>query len=297
MCCRWSQKVAPDDPILLGGNEVQKQAQQLFDQFSSVVSPVRVANDTAKVNTGRATRSHGAARFQRVSSLRTLGDPVPDEHGHRNPKFLWTPSSVGLEGAIQEEKQQESEESDLLSQELRLQQRLSRLNLEIDVMDGDGNCLFRSASMGLYGSASHHPVVRRNSVQHMREHKSEFEPFLETGLSSYLSDMGRSGTWGDELTLRAICNHYGVVINCLTSNQQNWFLRYEPDELKVALEIFLTYIAPVHYNAIRKRTFLRRSMLQRSNSRIQQALDRAGTATPTSGQQQDGAVPETIQEE
>ena len=29
------------------------------------------------------------------------------------------------------------------------------------------------------------------------------------------------------------------------------FLRYEPDELKVALEIFLTYIAPVHYNAIR----------------------------------------------
>ncbi len=64
-----------------------------------------------------------------------------DEHGHRNPKFLWTPSRVGLEGAIQEEKQQESEESDLLSQELRLQQRLSRLNLEIDVMDGDGNCL------------------------------------------------------------------------------------------------------------------------------------------------------------
>ncbi len=30
------------------------------------------------------------------------------------------------------------------------------------------------------------------------------------------------------------------------------FLRYEPDELKVALEIFMTYIAPVHYNAIRQ---------------------------------------------
>ena len=48
---------------------------------------------------------------------------------------------MGLEGAIREEKLHEPDADDLLSQELRLQQRLARLNLEIDVMDGDGNCL------------------------------------------------------------------------------------------------------------------------------------------------------------
>ncbi|KAK9863774.1 hypothetical protein WJX84_009732 [Apatococcus fuscideae] len=232
-----------------------------------------------------------------MSSLRTLGEPMPEGNGHRDPKFLWTESRVGLEGAIQEEKEHESDESDLLSQELRLQQRLSRLNLEIDVMDGDGNCLFRSASMGLYGTPGHHAIVRRNAVQHMREHQDDFEPFLEKRFSSYVSEMSRNGTWGDELTLRGICNHYGVVINCLTSNQQNWFLRYEPDELKVALEIFLTYIAPVHYNAIRKRTFLRRSMMQRSTSRIQQALDRSSKAAPASEESPNFPCPETIQEE
>lgn len=34
-----------------------------------------------------------------------------------------------------------------------------------------------------------------------REHKGDFEPFLEKRFSSYLSEMGRNGTWGDELTL------------------------------------------------------------------------------------------------
>lgn len=47
----------------------------------------------------------------------------------------------------------------------------------------------------------------------------------------------------------------------------------------------------------RKRTFLRRSMLQRSTSRIQEALDRASTAAPTSEQPPDVSRPDTIQEE
>jgi hypothetical protein len=41
------------------------------------------------------------------------------------------------------------------------------------------------------------------------------------------------------------------VINVITSDQHNWYMRYEPQEMKVNLEIFLTYIAPIHYNAVR----------------------------------------------
>lgn len=80
MCCRWSQKISPDEPILLGGREVEKQAQQLLGQFTSVVRPLRVTNDTATVNTDRITRSHGTAtvdKFRRVSSIKTLGEPIP----------------------------------------------------------------------------------------------------------------------------------------------------------------------------------------------------------------------------
>lgn len=50
---------------------------------------------------------------------------------------------------------------------------------------------------------------------------------------------------------RAICDVYGIFINVVTSDQHNWYMRYEPKQIKVNLEIFLTYIAPIHYNAVR----------------------------------------------
>ena len=52
---------------------------------------------------------------------------------------------------------------------------------------------------------------------------------------------------------RAICEAYGIVINVITSDQQHWFMRYEPEgtQPKKSVEVFVTYIAPIHYNAVR----------------------------------------------
>lgn len=51
---------------------------------------------------------------------------------------------------------------------------------------------------------------------------------------------------------RALCEAYGIVINVITSDQQNWFMRYAPEvQPKNNMEVFVTYIAPIHYNAVR----------------------------------------------
>ena len=51
---------------------------------------------------------------------------------------------------------------------------------------------------------------------------------------------------------RALSEAYGIVINVITSDQQNWFMRYEPEvQPKNNIEVFVTYIAPIHYNAVR----------------------------------------------
>lgn len=51
---------------------------------------------------------------------------------------------------------------------------------------------------------------------------------------------------------RAICEAYGIIINVITSDQQHWFMRYEPEvQPKINVEVFVTYIAPIHYNAVR----------------------------------------------
>eukprot|EP00884_Botryococcus_braunii_P020391 jgi/Botrbrau1/7035/Bobra.0165s0058.1 len=109
----------------------------------------------------------------------------------------------------------------------------------------------------------------------MRSHREEFEPFLDEQFDRYLREMSRNGTWGDELTLRAISDGYGVVVNVITSEQHNWFMRYYPTDKKLSNEIFVTYIAPVHYNAIKRRKRTATALFTRRHSLILDAMDKA----------------------
>ncbi|CAE8624263.1 unnamed protein product [Polarella glacialis] len=136
-------------------------------------------------------------------------------------------------------------------------------------MQGDGNFQFRSFADNLFGKQSDHTATRKAAVEHMKKHTDFFGLFFETAaeLNKYLLDMARSGTWGDELPLRAVVEAYGCVAHVITSEPANWYLVYEPKsqerpDLRVAVcpkgsklpsvrkAIFLSYISPVHYNAI-----------------------------------------------
>ncbi len=66
---------------------------------------------------------------------------------------MWTAHRKELEVAIHKEKGKDHAESapDLLSQEDRLRRRLSKLNMDMSVCRGDGNCLVRHT----HGSKAH----------------------------------------------------------------------------------------------------------------------------------------------
>ncbi|CAM9405351.1 unnamed protein product, partial [Heterosigma akashiwo] len=44
--------------------------------------------------------------------------------------------------------------------------------------------------------------------------------------------MRKSRTWGDELTLRAVAEEYGVRVHVMTSTEENWYLHYDPHDMK-----------------------------------------------------------------
>lgn len=133
-------------------------------------------------------------------------------------------------------------------------------------MAGDGNCQFRSLAFNLFGSQSYHAVVRKAAVEHMRKHADFFELFFDGEFDDYLKGMAINRTWGDELTLRAIVEAYGCVAHVLTSEPSNWYLVYHPESTEiddniatapkglslppVGKEVFVSYISPIHYNAI-----------------------------------------------
>ena len=137
----------------------------------------------------------------------------------------------------------------------RLKRRLKTLQLEMVIIAGDGNCQFRSVAQQLYGCESHHDFVRAATVQYMCEHATHFGVFFEGGgegaeFRRYLQKMRRGRTWGDELTLRGICNSLGCHIHVVTSTEKNWYLKYDPDTEHTNKQVFLCYISPAHYNGI-----------------------------------------------
>ena len=164
----------------------------------------------------------------------------------------WTESRKILEEALHQSNLHELDKSYILSEEIRLTSRLTSLGLDIKVMQGDGNCQFRSISYALFGTARHHAYVRRKCVKYMLENTSRFKVFLGEQFDEYIHKIRIVGVWGDELTLRAACEAFSIMINLITSETTNWFIRYVP-EREVVHEIFIAYIAPVHYNSIERR--------------------------------------------
>jgi hypothetical protein len=142
-----------------------------------------------------------------------------------------------------------------------LRERLRHLNLAMRTIEGDGNCQFRAFSLNLFGSEEHHPLVRARAVDYMQTHASEFREFIDNGesrqsnrgFSDYLSRMSKGRTWGDELTLRALCNAFGAIVHVMTSQEgSRFYLTYIPDVKKVAKQVFLAYISPAHYNTFER---------------------------------------------
>lgn len=179
----------------------------------------------------------------------------------------WTASRANLERRIEAEQGRTAPDiagggTDLASQYERMLDRLERLGLEVLEAEGDGNCQFRSLAQQLYGTQERHPELRARAVQHMRDNPADFEAFLGEELYGYIEGMAWDGTWGDELTLRALCDSLGVTINLVTSSEANWFLSYKPQTAsRPGTEAFLAYLAPLHYNSLQRKPLLRRSSL------------------------------------
>lgn len=90
---------------------------------------------------------------------------------------------------------------------------------------------FRALADQLLGSQEHHAITRAAAVAHMHASADYFGMFFEgpAEFKAYLKAMGRSRTWGDELTLRAAVEAFGCVAHVVTSEEQNWYLVYTPE--------------------------------------------------------------------
>mmetsp|Transcript_11416 Transcript_11416/g.29112 ORF Transcript_11416/g.29112 Transcript_11416/m.29112 type:complete len:253 (-) Transcript_11416:1135-1893(-) len=116
----------------------------------------------------------------------------------------------------------------------------------------DGNCQFRSVASQFYGNQKWHMCIRAATCDHMERHREYYSIFFASAdeFDRFVASMRQSSTWGNELTLRAITDCFGVVVHVVTSTAENWYLTYRPDVLKSPKQVFISYIAPIHYNSV-----------------------------------------------
>eukprot|EP00746_Dinoflagellata_sp_MGD_P058207 gnl/MRDRNA2_/MRDRNA2_249568_c0_seq1.p1 gnl/MRDRNA2_/MRDRNA2_249568_c0~~gnl/MRDRNA2_/MRDRNA2_249568_c0_seq1.p1 ORF type:complete len:280 (-),score=45.98 gnl/MRDRNA2_/MRDRNA2_249568_c0_seq1:62-775(-) len=183
-----------------------------------------------------ASVHHVAARYEGTTSAhpKAMSLVAEDEEFHNTLRHL-------------------SREDAIVAGKELLQQRCAFLGLRQHDMVDDGNCQFRAISQELFGSQKYHEVVRAQVLSYLKQHKADFaEFFADEEWSEYLETMAKPRTWGDEMSLRAAAEAFAVTIHVLTSSEENWLLEYSPkaDSDKGAREVFLTYVAPIHYNSV-----------------------------------------------
>ena len=141
----------------------------------------------------------------------------------------------------------------------RLEEGVKALDVRLDEcsmarvkMEGDGNCQFRALAWNVYKDAEQYSVVRRLATEHIEKRRGEFEIYFDSpqAFDKWLREMKRDRTWGDELTLRAACDVLGMKIHVVQSTAANWYLVYEPEVKQTKRMVFISYISPVHYDAI-----------------------------------------------
>ena len=87
-------------------------------------------------------------------------------------------------------------------------------------------------------------------MQWMRDHPSDYVPFVPGGTQAfrdYLRGMDKEGTWGDNLTLRAMCGAFKASVFILKEGQEGDRLWVDMGDKVGAVHVFGLYLHNQHY--------------------------------------------------
>lgn len=132
--------------------------------------------------------------------------------------------------------------------------QLEALGLKIKDIPGDGNCLFRSLGDQIDGDHTMHARHRRETVKYMRDHRDDFEPFMEDNISfdQHLQDLSKLSTYGGNDSIVAFARNHGVNIVIHQLNEPRWVI-YGGDYCKNGQvhELHISYHNGEHYSSVR----------------------------------------------
>lgn len=132
--------------------------------------------------------------------------------------------------------------------------QLAALSLKIKDIPGDGNCLFRALGDQIEGDHTSHLRHRRETVKYMRDHRSDFEPFMEDNISfdKHLQELSKLSTHGGNDSIVAFARNHGVNIVIHQLNEPRWVIYGgEYKQNGQVRELHVSYHNGEHYSSVR----------------------------------------------
>eukprot|EP00760_Papus_ankaliazontas_P021934 PhM_4_TR18767/c2_g2_i1/m.4342 len=183
----------------------------------------------------------------------TVCNACGTEEGALVPRDSFTQSDLPRLLAAETKKEKEKQ-AQIFENRARILERLKIAELEEHLCKDDGNCMFRAVSHQLYLDEHYHPHLRAVVVEYLRAHRDDYVFYFdnETAFELYCLELETQNAWGDEITLRVLAEALGVTIHVITSNEDRWFLTYNPadEHRRETVPVFLTYHVPLHYNSL-----------------------------------------------
>ncbi|XP_057686624.1 OTU domain-containing protein 3 [Corythoichthys intestinalis] len=130
--------------------------------------------------------------------------------------------------------------------------QLQALGLKLKEVPGDGNCLFRALGDQLEGHSRSHLELREETVQYMKSHRQDFEPFVEDDIpfTEHISNLAQAGTFAGNDAIVAFARSQQVKVVIHQLNTPLW--EVNGAEKQICRELHIAYRYGDHYDSVRR---------------------------------------------
>lgn len=151
--------------------------------------------------------------------------------------------------AARRERQSNGQDQNFVS----LKQQLVAMGLTLREIPGDGNCLFRALGDQLDGTTTNHHKHRHQVVDYMRQHREDFEPFVEDDVpfDRHCNNLAQLGTYAGNDCIVAFARLHQVSVVIHQLNTPCWQIN-GTESKKGVMELHISYHNGDHYNSVRR---------------------------------------------
>ncbi|KAM9344042.1 OTU domain-containing protein 3 [Pholidichthys leucotaenia] len=154
--------------------------------------------------------------------------------------------------AIAKDRKNRPQDGDEGAEFVSFSNQLQALGLKLREVPGDGNCLFRALGDQLEGHSRDHLWLRQETVEYMKSHRQDFEPFVEDDVpfTQHLSNLSQPGTFAGNDAIVAFARSQQVKVVIHQLNTPLWEIN--GSEKALSRELHIAYRYGDHYDSVRR---------------------------------------------